>query len=231
MFDLYLKSEYRRGPGAVCRARVTLPTVIRMPNEIHAPWSPMPVNEIADLMRGAGFFWCLAGGLAIEHVVGQPYRPHEDSDIVVLRPQLAAVQRHFDGWHLAAADPPGLLRRWDPGERLPWRVHDVWAHRADSPAWELQLMIQEADGESWYYRRDDRVNGQISDLASMVDGVPCLRMDLQLLYKSRGVRLKDDEDFLRLLPVLPLEQRQTLLEWLRLTYPNGHQWVEALESS
>jgi hypothetical protein len=65
----------------------------------------------------------------------------------------------------------------------------------------------------------------------MVDGVPCLRMDLQLLYKSRGVRLKDDEDFLRLLPVLPLEQRQTLLEWLRLTYPNGHQWVEALESS
>jgi hypothetical protein len=199
-------------------------------NEPDAPWSPLPAEAIADLMRGADFFWCLAGGLAIERVVGLFYRAHDDSDIVVLRPQLAAVQRHLDGWHLAAADPPGLLRRWEPGERLPWRVHDVWAHRADARAWELQLMIQEADGDCWYYRRDDRVNGRIDDLAGVVGGVPCLRMDLQLLYKSRNARLKDDEDFLRLAPVLPATQRATLLEWLRLTNPNGHQWIEALEN-
>lgn len=200
-----------------------------IPNETDAPWSPLPADTINEVMQGADFFWCLAGGLAIERVVGESYRSHDDSDIVVLRPQLAAVQRYFDGWFLAAADPPGLLRRWDPGERLPWRVHDVWAHRADAKAWELQLMIQEADGDCWYYRRDDRVNGRIDDLATLVDGVPCLRMDLQLLYKSRGIRAKDDEDFLRLAPVLPHEQRQTLLDWLRLTNPNGHQWIEALE--
>jgi hypothetical protein len=109
-------------------------------------------------------------------------------------------------------------------------VHDVWAQRADARAWELQLMIQEADGDRWYYRRDDRVNGRIEDLAGLVDGVPCLRMDLQLLYKSRSVRAKDDEDFLRLAPVLQRDERRQLLEWLRLTNPNGHQWIEELET-
>ena len=200
-----------------------------IPNDTDAPWSPLPADAIAEAMRGADFFWCLAGGLAIERVVGQAYRSHDDSDVVVLRPQLAAVQRHLDGWHLAAADPPGLLRRWERGERLPWRVHDVWAQRAEARAWELQLMIQEADGDCWYYRRDDRVNGRIDDLASLVDGVPCLRMDLQLLYKSRSIRPKDDEDFLRLAPVLSREQRRNLVSWLRLTNPNGHLWIEMLE--
>ena len=200
-----------------------------IPNETDAPWSPLPVDAIAGAMRGADFFWCLAGGLAIERVVGETYRSHGDSDIVVLRSQLDAVQRHLDDWHLAAADPPGLLRTWVRGERLPWRVHDVWAHRADARAWELQLMIQEADGDCWYYRRDDRVNGRIDDLAIVVDGVPCLRMDLQLLYKSRGVRAKDDEDFLRLVPVLSEDRRRQLVDWLRLTNPNGHHWIEFLE--
>jgi hypothetical protein len=200
-----------------------------MPNDVQGSWSPLSVDELVDVMRGAEFFWCLAGGQAIERVVGQSHRPHEDIDVVVLRPDLAAVQQHLEGWHLAAADPPGSLRTWEPGERLPWRVHDVWGHRADGAAWELQLMIQEADGDRWYFRRDDRVNGRLVDLCAMVGGVPCLRMDVQLLYKSKSARPKDDEDFERLLPVLPAEQRQSLLEWLRLTNPNGHQWIEMLD--
>jgi hypothetical protein len=201
-----------------------------MPNVDQGSWSPLSVDAVVEVMRGAEFFWCLAGGHAIERVVGQPYRAHEDIDVVVLRPDLPAVQRHLEGWQLSAADPPGSLRTWEPRERLPWRVHDVWAHRADSTAWELQLMIQEADGDCWYFRRDDRVNGRLADLGVMVGGVPCLRMDLQLLYKSKSARAKDDEDFERVLPVLAREQRESLLEWLRLTNPGGHQWIEMLEA-
>jgi hypothetical protein len=201
-----------------------------MPNDIQAPWSPLPVGTVADLMRGAPFFWCLAGGQAIERVVGKSYRVHADIDVVVLRPDLQAVQQKLDGWQLYAADPPGALRPWEQGERLPWRVHDVWGHRANVPAWELQIMVQEADGASWYFRRDDRVNGRIEDLSIMVDGVPCLRMDLQLLYKSKSARPKDDEDFDRLLPHLGDTERARLLGWLQLTCPNGHHWIEPLES-
>lgn len=200
-----------------------------VPDDVASPWSPLPVPVLASLMRGAGFFWCLAGGHAVERVVGHPYRTHDDTDIVVLRPEQLAVQAWLGDWHLSAADPPGMLRPWTIGERLPWRVHDVWGRRVESSGWELQIMIQEADGESWYFRRDDRVNGRIDNLATIVNGLPCLRMDLQLLYKAKSSRPRDEADFQQLLPHLTDEQRRTLAEWLRLTCPNGHQWIEALE--
>jgi len=90
-------------------------------------------------------------------------------------------------------------------------------------------MIQEADAGTWYFRRDDRVHGGVADLAVTVHGVPCLRMDLQLLYKSKSSRHKDEADFQELLPLLDDAQRHTLIDWLRLTCPNGHHWIPALE--
>jgi hypothetical protein len=200
-----------------------------VPDDVSTPWNPLPVPAVAALMKGAGFFWCLAGGQAVEQVVGHSYRTHGDTDIVVLRPDQLALQAWLGDWQLSAADPPGTLRPWATGEKLPWRVHDVWGHRAESRAWELQIMIQEADGDWWYFRRDDRVYGRIDDLATMINDLPCLRMDLQLLYKAKSLRPGDEEDFRRLLPRLGDEQRRTLAEWLRLTCPNGHHWIEALE--
>lgn len=200
-----------------------------LPDDAAAGWNPLPAPAVAALMQGAGFFWCLAGGQAVEQVVGRSYRVHDDTDIVVLRPEQLAVQAWLGDWRLSAADPPGTLRPWAMGEKLPWRVHDVWARREESRAWELQIMIQEADGDWWYFRRDDRVQGRIDDLATMVNGLPCLRMDLQLLYKAKSSRPRDEADFQQLLPHLSDEQQRTLVEWLRLTCPNGHHWIEALE--
>jgi len=187
------------------------------------------VNAVVDLMQGAPFFWCLAGGHAIERVVGRRYRAHDDIDIVMLRPDHHALPQWLKDWQLAVADPPGSLRPWNDAEKLPWRVHDIWAHRDGVHAWELQVMIQEADAGTWYFRRDDRVHGSVADLAVTVHGVPCLRMDLQLLYKSKSSRHKDEADFQELLPLLDDAQRHTLIDWLRLTCPNGHHWIPALE--
>jgi hypothetical protein len=198
-------------------------------HNVETLWTPLSVDAVVEVMRGAGFLWCLAGGHAIERVVGRGYRQHEDIDVVVLRSQLSRVQEWFHDWHLAAADTQGCLRAWESGEKLPWRIHDMWGHRREAPGWELQLMIQEDDAQSWYFRRDDRVYGDIADLVTIVDGVPCLRMDLQLLYKSKSARLRDEADFQHLLPHLSDAERQTLAEWLRLTSPNGHLWIEALE--
>ena len=90
-------------------------------------------------------------------------------------------------------------------------------------------MIQEAEGDLWHYRRDDRVYGRIDDLALKVDGVPCLRMDLQLLFKAKSLRPKDELDFQQLLPHLSEGQRRTLLDWMRLTCTDGHHWIPLLE--
>ena len=180
-------------------------------------------------MRGAPFFWCLAGGHAIAHVLGRSYRPHGDIDIVVLRPEQLAVLNWLHEWRLYAADPPGSLRPWTLNETLPIGVHDVWCRREGRSAWELQIMIQEAEGDSWYFRRDASVRGGVNDLATLVNGVPCLRMDLQLLFKSKDPRAKDEADFAELMPVLTDAQRETLAYWLRLVYPNGHLWLDALD--
>ena len=201
-----------------------------MPN-VDRGWSPLSVDELTAIMDGAGFFWCLAGGHALERLLGRRYRAHDDIDIVVLRSQQLAVQAWFSDWTLAAADPPGSLRPWATGEKLSWRVHDIWAHRPDAAGWELQIMIQEDDATSWFYRRDDRVHGRVDDLIVMAGGVPCLRADLQLLFKAKSARPKDDMDFLQVLPILSPPERQTLWDWLDLTSPNGHPWMPALEAT
>jgi hypothetical protein len=199
-----------------------------MPN-VESRWSPLSVDDVVEVMRGAGFFWCLAGGHAIERVVGRSYRVHDDIDIVVLRSQQLAVQRWFSEWTLMAVDPPGCLRAWEAGEKLTWRVHDIWAQRANAAGWEVQIMIQEDDGASWFFRRDDRVHGRVDQLAVHVQGVPVLRPALQLLFKAKSSRPRDELDFSELLPVLTKTERQSLWEWLELTSPNGHPWMATLE--
>ena len=80
-----------------------------MPN-VTSGWTPVTIGELTRIMDGAPFFWCLAGGHAIERMVGHPYRAHDDLDIVVLRSQQTAVQEWFRDWMLAAADPPKACR-------------------------------------------------------------------------------------------------------------------------
>lgn len=196
--------------------------------DLASPWLPLPLPQLLERMRGADFFWCLAGGQAIAHVVGRPFRTHQDLDIVVRRTEQLAVRDWLDDWNLYAADPPGTLRPWTAGETLPATVHDIWCHREGGTSWELQIMLQETDSASWHYRRDARVHGAIKDLATFVAGVPCLRMDLQLLYKSKATRPKDELDFRELLPVLSIAERRNLARWLQLTHPDGHPWTAAL---
>ena len=196
--------------------------------DVTSPWKPIAPGAIAARMQRAEFLWCLAGGYAVERFVGRALREHSDIDIVVLRRDQLALQSWLSDWTWYAADPPGNLRAWKPREVLPLGVHDVWAHREASAGWELQIMIQESDGGSWYFRRDGRVRGSVGDLVQSVEGLPCLRIDLQLLYKSKHPRLKDEADFTELLPRLAPEQRDTLAAWLRLVYPQGHSWLARL---
>jgi hypothetical protein len=42
------------------------------------------------------------------------------------RPDQLQVQRALHGWEWQAADPPGTLRPWRPGEYLRAGIHDIW---------------------------------------------------------------------------------------------------------
>jgi hypothetical protein len=58
----------------------------------------------------------------------------------------------------------------------------------------------------------------------IADGVPYLAPEIQLLFKSKGLRPKDYEDARRVIPLLNEEQRA----WLRAHLPSGHEWTELL---
>lgn len=193
------------------------------------PWEPMAPGEAASELGALEVPWWIAGGWAIDLLVGHQTRAHGDLDVVVLRRDHEVVRQHLEDWDLWAADPPGTLRPWPVGEVLPEHVHDVWCRRDPDAAWSLQLMIDEADGDEWIYRRHPGIRRPVGSLAgrASVPGLPVLSPEIQLLYKSKAVRPKDDADLRTVVGLLSSAERSWLRSALDLTSP-GHPWLQAL---
>ena len=191
-------------------------------------WQPLTVAEVVSIFANAPFQWALAGGYAIEQFLGSRIRAHGDIDVVVFRDDQLRVQKWLDGWELYAADPPGSLRKWIEDEYLPVGIHDIWGHQTGLAAWQLQLMLSEVEGDAWFSRRDSRIRGPRHDLFVEYDDIPCIRIEVQLLYKAKNLRPKDEIDFRACLSRLNPKARQWLKDNLSLIYPQGHPWLNRL---
>ncbi|HLZ07593.1 MAG TPA: amino acid transporter, partial [Chloroflexota bacterium] len=158
--------------------------------------------------------WWIAGGWAIDLFVGSPTRPHHDIDVGIFHRDQLVAQETLGGWDLHAADPPGGLRKWQTGEVLRPAIHDIWCRRSPTAPWSLQLMLNDAEGDSWAFRRDHRITMPLARLIHRTaDGTPYLAPEVQLLFKSRvGRREKDAADFEAVLPRLDEDGRNWLAE-------------------
>ncbi|MBO0839636.1 MAG: amino acid transporter [Sciscionella sp.] len=175
--------------------------------------------------------WWIAGGYAIELAVGRPIREHADIDVLVLRRDHLAVQDVLAGWQWWAADPPGVLRPWRLDEQLPVDVHDVWCRPAADQPWRVQFMVDETSGENWIARRNPDVRRPITSLGDTSDdGIPFLRPEIQLFYKAKGRRPKDEVDFAAALPTLTVEQRNWLANAITRTH-GQHPWLRSLAAA
>jgi hypothetical protein len=191
-------------------------------------WRPLAVEEVVGLFAGAPFAWAVAGGYAVELFVGRALRAHADLDIIVFRDEQLQLQHWLAGWQLFAVDPPGTLRPWLTDEYLPFGIHDIWGYRAGAAAWELQMMLTEVDGDEWFSRRSPLIRGRREDLITVYGGIPCVRVEVQLLYKAKGRRPKDELDFEVCMPLLSVSAKQWLRDNLRLAHPEGHPWIDRL---
>jgi hypothetical protein len=195
------------------------------------PWEPLAVRDLARLLAGASFPWWVAGGWAIDLFVGHQTRPHDDLDVLVLRRDQLAVQQVMRGWDLHAADPPGTLRPWRPGETLGVGIHDIWCRPHVASPWAFQLMLADADatGTRWVFRRDRRVTGPLSRLGRRgAENIAYLAPEVQLLYKAKPVpRPKDEHDFAVALPLLDAPRRRWLTQALTILHPQ-HPWLAQL---
>ncbi|GAA3870344.1 hypothetical protein GCM10022243_39660 [Saccharothrix violaceirubra] len=197
----------------------------------HTPWGtwdPITPTEVAGLFAGVGFPWWVAGGYAVELAVGRPVREHVDLDVLLLRRDHLAIQDVLAGWEWWAADPPGVLRPWRPGERLPVDVHDIWCRPDADQPWRVQFMLAEAEDGTWISRRDPDLRRPIATLGGVDGGgIPFLSPEIQLFYKAKGLRPKDDADFAAALPVLTADQRAWLADALARTH-GEHPWLPLL---
>ena len=127
-------------------------------------WKPATPAEVAEIFSGCQAQWWIAGGYAIELAIGRPVRDHADIDVLMLRRDQLAVQQALPGWQWQAADPPGSLRPWPPGERLPAGVHDIWCGPGPGESWRIQVMLDESSGRDWVSRRDERIGRPITSI-------------------------------------------------------------------
>nr|WP_223184396.1 amino acid transporter [Streptomyces sp. CBMA152] len=182
------------------------------------------------MFKGADFPWWIAGGYAIELAAEREIRPHGDIDVLVLRRDQERVRARMADWDLYVADPPGAgrLRPWQPGEFLELPLNGLWCRRSPAAPWSLELLLDESDADQWVSRRDARVRlpldrvGQVS-----AEGIPYLAPEVQLFYKAKATREKDQADFEAVLPRLGSAQRAWLLEALDLCEPR-HPWRKRL---
>ena len=194
-------------------------------------WEPLSPTAVKELLQGQSEApWWLAGGYALELFAGRSWRSHDDIDVLVLRRDQHAIQEWLRGWEVYAADPPGRLRRWRFGEWLAPGVHDLWCRETGDSPWRIQVMLDEAEGDRWVSRRDSRVTCSVESLGlTSAEGIPYLAPEVQLFYKARGVRPKDELDFDTVTPLLSAAQRDWLRDALSATHP-GHPWTSRLPS-
>jgi hypothetical protein len=191
-------------------------------------WLPLSVQEVQAIFANAPFQWALAGGYAVEQFLGHSIRAHDDIDVILYRDEQLKLQKWLEGWRLYAADPPGQLRQWLPGESLPESIHDIWGHQTTGEAWQLQIMLAAVEGQEWFSRRNPLIRGNRESLIANYNGLPCVRIDIQLMYKAKNRRPKDELDFEACLSVMNSETKTWLKEELDLLYPQGHSWLSVL---
>lgn len=190
-------------------------------------WDHIRLEALLAILDGLDVPWWIAGGYAIDAFAGSDRRTHDDIDVSLFHDDHPAAQAHLAGWELHAADPPGTLRPWLPGERLAPHIHDIWARRDAGDSWRFQLMLNPGGPDEFVYRRDEGVRMPLEDATWVKDGVRYLAPEWQLLFKSRGLREKDVRDFEDCLPLLSERQRGWLSEALAREAP-GHPWLGQL---
>lgn len=173
--------------------------------------------------------WLLAGGWALDSFLGRQTRVHEDIDVLISRGDQFQLQESLSSWDLQVGDPPGTLRPWQKGEFLNIGIHDIWGRPKTGDAWRVQFMLYDIENAEWVYRRHPTIRGPETSMGILhKEGFRFLAPEIQLLYKSKDLRQKDQSDYEAVVPSLNVERRAWLKKSLKEAYQGSHPWVDHL---
>jgi len=187
-------------------------------------WEPLGLDEAVRLLEGFPVRWWIAGGWALDLYLGRTIREHEDLDVLVLRDDQLAIQRHLAGWDIQVAHG-GRLEPWREGEPVEPPRSDLWARTRPEGPWEIQFLLAEHAGDVWRYRREPALTLPVAEIGLRSErGVPYLRPELVVLHKSHHPRERDETDLKAVLPELDPAARARLRGWLA----PGHAWLSRI---
>lgn len=191
---------------------------------VNESWcSPRP-EAVASLFARATVPWWIAGGWAIDLFLNVSTRAHADLDLGCFRADLGVLLEQLPDWDIRVASG-GVLTPLARADRLEPTAHGLWCRPSGSAFWVLEILVEEREGPDWIYRRDRRIRRAAADVVVfMPSGLRYLRPEVQLLYKSKNARARDDADFEAAWPALGLDARAWLIAQLHATNPD-HAWL------
>jgi Aminoglycoside-2''-adenylyltransferase len=228
------KASHRLTPWNSCRI-LDFTDYMSLPKPFHV------VLEVAEMLYSLDKPWYIAGGWAIDLYLGQQRRNHKDVDIAVFRQDQLAFQGYFleRGWKLWKYIGDSVqVEPWSIGEQLMLPDRGILAEPSDVTMPQIDILLSEIKGDSWYYHADSRITHPLKTLGLRSDlGVPFFSPEIVLLFKARQVSTeepndsvyqeKDEKDFQAIRRLLTAEQRAWLAEALTLFY-STHPWLKDL---
>jgi hypothetical protein len=184
-------------------------------------WQALELWEVARVFEDFRAPWWICGGHALELSLGRTWRTHDDIDVSVFREDASRLERTFEGWDVEIA-ANGVLSPWNGSDlRAEENQNNLWCRKGTAQPWCLDITIADGNHESWVFRRDPtiRVPWEHAVLRGQ-GGLPYLAPELQLLYKSKDIRRKDELDAKEVIPSLSPDQRGRL----QLLLAPDHPW-------
>jgi hypothetical protein len=190
-----------------------------------------PIRSAARVMASFPHPWFVSGGWAIDLFLNKVTRPHSDIEIGLFREDQRALRDQLAGWRLTKSDllPEG-------GVWVPWNADDwvapprfqvqAWESEGDEPAYDF--FLNDTVEGAWSFRRTPAITRPIEEIVLRTpDGIPFLAPEIQLAFKGKYQRPKDEQDFTLALPRLSAAQRMWLTMALKASYGN-HVWIARL---
>jgi hypothetical protein len=187
-------------------------------------WSP---TELSRRLDGVSRPWCVVGGWALDLWQGSKTREHDDLEFTVLREDVGIFRRKLGDMAFYTVND-GVIEPL-PADRDPApEIFQIWCFDRAAGCWRADMMIEPGTNDTWVYKRDPEITRPRIEMVSLTaNGIPYLSPSAVLLFKAKHRRPKDEEDFARAQPRLPLPERRWLKDCLARLHP-GHDWLQAL---
>ena len=190
-------------------------------------WKPLDVDEIAERFASSDVDWWVAGGVALDLFLGRETREHDDIDIEMFRSERDSLFDVFPSWDLHAASQ-GQLVPWRRGTDLDADVFGIWVRPSPREPWAVEIILANGDMDRWRFRRDREITLEGARLVRRTaGGIPYCTPEVQLLYKSKQARPKDDIDLAMVLHHMSLAQRSWLMAAIERSNTD-HPWISVL---